>query len=192
MSKLERRARRRGYPARDGTRARRGRVRALRRLPRRRGLDGILALGHDGGGDPAATRRSAVARSSSTSRPPGDGSRWPPTAAPRRHADTVALAGHAAETGADAVAVIGPPYFQLDDRALLEHFAAAAAACAPVPFYVYEFERASGYAVPLPVLEALRERAPNLAGLKVSDAPFERVLPATWSRGSTSSSARRR
>ena len=66
--------------------------------------------------------------------------------------DTVALAEHAAAAGADAVAVIGPPYFQLDERALLEHFAAAAAACAPLPFYVYEFERASGYAVPLPVL----------------------------------------
>ena len=92
-------------------------------------------------------------------------------------ADTVALAAHAAEAGADAVAVIGPPYFQLDERALLEHFSAAAAACAPTAFYVYEFERASGYAVPLDVLHALRERAPNLAGLKVSDAPFDRFSP---------------
>ena len=92
-------------------------------------------------------------------------------------ADTVRLAVHAAGTGADAVAVIGPPYFQLDDRALLEHFVAAAAACAPLPFYVYEFERASGYAVPPPVLQELRERSPNLAGLKVSDAPFERFSP---------------
>jgi dihydrodipicolinate synthase/N-acetylneuraminate lyase len=92
-------------------------------------------------------------------------------------ADTVALAAHAAATGADAVAVIGPPYFQLDERALVEHFAAAAAACAPTPFYVYEFERASGYAVPLPVLHELRERAANLAGLKVSDAPFDRFAP---------------
>jgi dihydrodipicolinate synthase/N-acetylneuraminate lyase len=91
--------------------------------------------------------------------------------------DTVELAAHAAEAGADAVAVIGPPYFQLDDRALLEHFAAAAEACAPLPFYVYEFERASGYAVPLPVLFELRERASNLAGLKVSDAPFDRFRP---------------
>ena len=92
-------------------------------------------------------------------------------------ADTVALAEHAAAAGADAVAVIGPPYFQLDERALLEHFEAAAAACAPTPFYVYEFERASGYAVPLAVLHELRGRAPNLAGLKVSDAPFERFAP---------------
>jgi N-acetylneuraminate lyase len=92
-------------------------------------------------------------------------------------ADTVALAAHAVEAGAGAVAVIGPPYFQLDERALLDHFAAAAAACAPLPFYVYEFERASGYAVPIPVLLELRERAENLVGLKVSDAPFDRFSP---------------
>ena len=92
-------------------------------------------------------------------------------------ADTVALAAHAAEAGVDAVAVIGPPYFQLDEQALLDHFEIAAAACAPLPFYVYEFARASGYSVPLPVLHELRERVPNLAGLKVSDAPFDKFAP---------------
>ncbi|MGH3022899.1 MAG: dihydrodipicolinate synthase family protein [Gaiellaceae bacterium] len=92
-------------------------------------------------------------------------------------ADTVVLAEHAAAGGAAAVAVIGPPYFQLDDDALLSHFAAAAAACAPTPFYVYEFARVSGYAVPIRVVERLREVAPNLAGMKVSDAPFERLEP---------------
>ena len=46
-----------------------------------------------------------------------------------------------------------------------------------MPFYVYEFEARSGYAVPVPVLERLRERASNLAGLKVSDKPFEAVEP---------------
>jgi dihydrodipicolinate synthase/N-acetylneuraminate lyase len=92
-------------------------------------------------------------------------------------ADTVALAAHAAEVGAAGVAVIGPPYFVLDDEALLAHFTAAAAACNPVPFYVYEFERASGYAFPVDLLPRLAERAPNLAGLKVSDTPYERFAP---------------
>jgi 4-hydroxy-tetrahydrodipicolinate synthase len=36
-------------------------------------------------------------------------------------ADTCALAAHAAEIGADAVAVIPPPYFRLDDDALTGH-----------------------------------------------------------------------
>ena len=92
-------------------------------------------------------------------------------------ADTVELARHAAEAGADAVAVIGPPYFAFDERELVEHFAAAATACAPTPFYLYEFERVSGYSIPPAVVEALRERAPNLAGMKVSDSPFEKVAP---------------
>jgi dihydrodipicolinate synthase/N-acetylneuraminate lyase len=92
-------------------------------------------------------------------------------------ADTVELAGHAAEAGAHAVAVIAPPYFQLDEPALLAHFEAAARACATLPFYVYEFARASGYAVPPTVIERLREQAPNLAGLKVSDSPWDAFRP---------------
>jgi dihydrodipicolinate synthase/N-acetylneuraminate lyase len=92
-------------------------------------------------------------------------------------AETCALAAHAAETGADAVAVIAPPYFAFTAGELLEHFAAAAAACAPLPFYLYEYAERSGYVVPIEVVEALRERAPNLVGMKVSDAPFDHVEP---------------
>jgi dihydrodipicolinate synthase/N-acetylneuraminate lyase len=92
-------------------------------------------------------------------------------------ADTVALAEYAAVIGADAVAVIPPPYFHLDEEALLAHLAAAARACSPLPFYVYEFERASGYAVSSAVLARLREAADNLAGMKVSDTPYERFAP---------------
>lgn len=92
-------------------------------------------------------------------------------------AATAALAEHAAEIGADAVAVVGPPYYALDERALLAHFATAARACAPLPFYVYEFAARTGYAVPLTVIERLREQVDNLAGLKVSDVPWERFEP---------------
>lgn len=89
-------------------------------------------------------------------------------------ADTVALSAHAAEVGADAVVVIGPPYFQLDEKAQYSHFLAAATACAPLPFYVYEFAATTGYAVAPTVLERLRQDASNVVGLKVSDTPFER------------------
>jgi dihydrodipicolinate synthase/N-acetylneuraminate lyase len=96
-------------------------------------------------------------------------------------ADTVALAAHAAEVGADAVVVIGPPYFKLDEKAQYGHFFAAAAACAPLPFYVYEFAATTGYAIAPAVLERLRNDATNVVGLKVSDTPlaaFEKyVLP---------------
>jgi dihydrodipicolinate synthase/N-acetylneuraminate lyase len=87
-------------------------------------------------------------------------------------ADTVTLAAHAAEVGAAAVVVIGPPYFSLDEKAQYGHFLAAATACAPTPFYVYEFAATTGYAIAPAVLERLRDDASNVVGLKVSDTPF--------------------
>jgi N-acetylneuraminate lyase len=91
--------------------------------------------------------------------------------------DTVELAAHSADLGADGVAVMAPPYFPLDEEELLVHFTAAARACAPTPFYVYEFAARSGYPVPLVVLQRLREVASNFRGLKVSDTPWERFAP---------------
>ena len=92
-------------------------------------------------------------------------------------ADTRALAAHAAEAGADGVAVIAPPYFALDSDALTAHFVAAARACAPLPFYCYAFAARSGYPLPVDVIERIRATVDNLAGLKVSESPFERVEP---------------
>jgi dihydrodipicolinate synthase/N-acetylneuraminate lyase len=92
-------------------------------------------------------------------------------------AETNRLAAHAAEAGAVAVSVIAPPYFILDDRALLEHLVAAAEACAPLPFYIYAFTARSGYPIPLGVIEEMRGRVSNLQGLKVSEAPWERFEP---------------
>jgi dihydrodipicolinate synthase/N-acetylneuraminate lyase len=137
------------------------------------GIDGVLALGTTGEGIllSLAERKSAITRFASG-----------PLAVlahcgAQSTVDTVALAEHSAEAGVEGVAVIAPPYFQLDDDALLAHFAAAARACAPLPFYVYELEKASGYAIPVQVVERLRETVDNVAGMKVSDAPFAKVQP---------------
>lgn len=92
-------------------------------------------------------------------------------------ADTVALARDAVEIGADAVAVIPPPYFPLDDDALTAHFVAAARAAAPLPFYCYAFAPKSGYPLPVEVIRRIGASVDNLAGLKVSESPFERVEP---------------
>jgi dihydrodipicolinate synthase/N-acetylneuraminate lyase len=92
-------------------------------------------------------------------------------------ADTVALAGHAGEIGADAVAVIPPPYFPLDADALTAHFVAAARAAAPLPFYCYAFTARSGYPLPVEVIRRIGAAVDNLAGLKVSESPFERIEP---------------
>jgi dihydrodipicolinate synthase/N-acetylneuraminate lyase len=88
-------------------------------------------------------------------------------------ADAVALASHAAEAGAAAVAAAAPPFFAFDHASLIAHFQALADACAPVPFYLYEIRQRTGYAIPVSVVEALRETAENLLGVKVSDPTIE-------------------
>jgi dihydrodipicolinate synthase/N-acetylneuraminate lyase len=142
----------------------------------RGGLDGLLALGTMGEGIllsvPERTRVAEVFLEEASGR-----LQVAVHCGAQTTADTVALAEHAALCGADAVAVIAPPYFPLDEPAILEHLSAAASACAPLPFYVYEFARTSGYPVPVSVIRSLREQAPNLAGLKVSDTPWESFSP---------------
>jgi dihydrodipicolinate synthase/N-acetylneuraminate lyase len=140
------------------------------------GVDGLLALGTTGEGFllPLEQRRRAAQLFVESGRGRlqvavhcGAQSTW----------DTVELAAHAADIGADAVAVMAPPYFTLDDAELLAHFSAAARAAAPTAFNVYEFAARSGYAVPVSVLDQLRKEAPNFRGLKVSDTPWERFAP---------------
>jgi dihydrodipicolinate synthase/N-acetylneuraminate lyase len=139
------------------------------------GVDGLLLLGTTGEGillQAAERRRAAELAVAGAGR-----LRMIIHCGAQTTAETCALAAHAAEAGADAVAVIAPPYFAFAASELLGHFAAAAAACAPLPFYLYEYAERSGYVVPLDVVEGLRQRAPNLVGMKVSDAPFDRVEP---------------
>ena len=148
------------------------------------GLDGILALGTTGEGIMlSAAERQRAAELFVAARPAGFAVAVHCGA--QTTAETVALAAHAAEAGADAVAVIGPPYFAFDELSLLRHFAAAAAACAPLPFYVYEFAARSGYPIPVSVIERLSRQAANLCGLKVSDSPIAAVEPyhpGGWTR----------
>jgi dihydrodipicolinate synthase/N-acetylneuraminate lyase len=140
------------------------------------GVDGILTCGTTGEGVLLTVdERQRVASRFVQERPAGF--QVAVHAGAQTTMDTVSLAAHASEVGADAVAVIAPPYFPLGDEELLAHFAAAAEACAPTPFYVYEFAARSGYAIPVRVIGRLRGAASNLAGMKVSDTPFAAVEP---------------
>jgi dihydrodipicolinate synthase/N-acetylneuraminate lyase len=140
------------------------------------GLDGMLALGTTGEGillRPDERRRAAELFLTVTR----GRIQVAVHAGAQTTADTAALAAHAAEAGADAVAVIGPPYYALDEDALFSHFLAAARACEPLPFYLYEFQARCGYSIPLGVIERLRGAVTNVRGLKVSNQPFEAVEP---------------
>jgi dihydrodipicolinate synthase/N-acetylneuraminate lyase len=137
------------------------------------GLDGILALGTTGEGillsSDERKRAAELFIAAGTGR-----LQVAVHCGAQTTADTVELTRHAVAAGADAVAVIGPPYYTLDEEALYRHFAAAAEASGSVPFYLYEFKARAGYSIPLSVVERLGDR---VAGLKVSNRPFEAVEP---------------
>jgi dihydrodipicolinate synthase/N-acetylneuraminate lyase len=140
------------------------------------GIDGVLTCGTTGEGVLLAmAERRRMTELCLEARPPGFAVAVHAGAQTTEH--TVELSLHAKEAGVDAVAVIAPPYFPLDEQELFDHFRRAAGACDPLPFYIYEFIGRSGYPVPIPVIERLRDEVPNLAGLKVSDTPFEAVKP---------------
>jgi dihydrodipicolinate synthase/N-acetylneuraminate lyase len=140
------------------------------------GVDGTLACGTTGEGVllEIAERR-AVAEAFVSSAP--SGFRVAVHAGAQTSAATFTLAAHAQEIGADAVAVIAPPYFPLDADELTKHLVGAANAADPLPFYVYEFAGRSGYAIPPSVVTRVAQAAPNVVGLKVSDTPLEAVEP---------------
>jgi dihydrodipicolinate synthase/N-acetylneuraminate lyase len=140
------------------------------------GMDGLLACGTTGEGVLlSVAERRAVAEGFLRARPVGF--KVAVHAGAQTTADTVTLAAHALDVGADAVAVIAAPYFPLDDEEIVRHMVSAANACDPVPFYLYEFKARSGYAIPPEAVKRIKALAPNAVGLKVSDVPFDAVRP---------------
>jgi len=140
------------------------------------GLNGVLALGTTGEGILLSTgeRRRAAELALEAA---GGRLQVAIHCGAQATAESVKLAEHAAGAGADAVAVIAPPYYAFDADELTAHFLAVARACDPLPFYAYEFAARSGYSIPPAVIDRLRELAPNLVGLKVSNSPYERLEP---------------
>jgi dihydrodipicolinate synthase/N-acetylneuraminate lyase len=137
------------------------------------GLDGVLALGTTGEGILLSVgERKEVAEAFVMAA--GERLDVAVHCGAQTTADTVELTRHAAAAGADAVAVIGPPYYAYDEEALYDHFATAAEAAGETPFYLYEFKARTGYSIPLSVVERLGDR---VAGLKVSNQPYEAVAP---------------
>jgi len=84
--------------------------------------------------------------------------------------DSVALARHAEEIGADAVATLPPFYFKASSNdAVLEWCRPVAAAASGLPFLYYHLPALSGVDLPMPSFaEAAIRALPNFSGIKVS------------------------
>ena len=87
----------------------------------------------------------------------------------------VRLAVGAREAGVDAVSVISPPFYNLDDEALLEHFTAVARAVAGFPVFVYNIPEFTNNDVSAALLLRVARKADNVVGLKYSGDSLPRL-----------------
>jgi dihydrodipicolinate synthase/N-acetylneuraminate lyase len=83
-------------------------------------------------------------------------------------AAATALSSHARAIGADAVGIISPAYFRLDEQALFDHFVTVARAVRDFPVFLYNIPSMTGNDIPPPLLLRIARRADNVIGLKYS------------------------
>jgi len=86
--------------------------------------------------------------------------------------DARALAAHAQSVGAAAVSALAPSYFKPRSvPSLVDCCAEIAGGCPDLPFFYYDLPALTGFTLPMPdFLTQARDRIPNLAGIKFTNA----------------------
>lgn len=83
--------------------------------------------------------------------------------------DTIALARHAHEVGADGVGVVTPVFFGASDKELEEYFVAVASSVpADFPVYLYNIPQCAANDLRSDVVQRIANRCPNVIGIKYS------------------------
>ena len=91
--------------------------------------------------------------------------------------DTLSLARHAHQIGADGIGAVTPSYFGVNDREMEEYYVAIAKAVPNhFPVYVYNIPQLSANDLKPSVIERILRRCPNVIGLKYSYADMARTL----------------
>jgi dihydrodipicolinate synthase/N-acetylneuraminate lyase len=91
--------------------------------------------------------------------------------------DTLALARHAHQAGADGIGAVSPSYFGVNDREMEEYYVAIARAVPEhFPVYLYNIPQLSANDLRPAVIERILRRCPNVIGLKYSYADMARTL----------------
>ena len=89
--------------------------------------------------------------------------------------ETLELTRFAAEAGADAVLVVVPYYVRPTQEGLLRYFEAVAAA-SPLPVILYNIPGRAAQNLEVETILRLRERCPNIVGVKEANKDFEHVV----------------
>lgn len=87
--------------------------------------------------------------------------------------ETVELARHARDIGADGVGAITPYYYAYTGDDLRRHYVAAAAAAVPLPFYLYNLPAFARNEITPALADALWREVPTIVGIKDSSGNLE-------------------
>ncbi len=91
-------------------------------------------------------------------------------------AETIRLAQHAERIGADGIGVVTPPFFGLNDKAMLQYYKEVAASVSEdFPIYVYVIPQCAGNDISAPLMEQIAQACPNVVGVKYSWADCIRL-----------------
>ena len=89
-------------------------------------------------------------------------------------ADSVELAAHAQQAGADAIASIPPIYFHLPEHAIAEYWNAMSAAAPELDFVVYNIPHLAGTALSMNLLKEMLKN-PRVIAVKNSSMPVQDI-----------------
>lgn len=91
-------------------------------------------------------------------------------------ADTVELARHAAEIGADGIGVVTPVFYAVSDAGLVDYFTVVAKSVPnDFPVYLYGIKQNAVNDLDKQVCEAVTEQCPNVVGAKYSFPDMTRL-----------------
>ena len=90
-------------------------------------------------------------------------------------AQVIRLAVGAREAGVDAVSLVAPPFFPLDDDALFDHFTAVARAVAGLPVFLYNIPEYAGNDISPQLFLRVAGEADNVIGMKHSGDSLTRI-----------------
>lgn len=97
--------------------------------------------------------------------------------------ETIALTRHALKAGADAVAIVPPYFYKLDDAALYAHFAAVAEAVPDIPIYLYNNPGVTPNVLTTELVIQLATDFENIIGLKDSSGSLATLFAARDLKG---------
>lgn len=93
-----------------------------------------------------------------------------------RAQDTIELAKHAFQIGADGIGVITPSFFMVNDREMEEYYVSVANSVPEdFPVYLYNIPQRSGNDLKPEVIERILKRTSNVVGIKYSWADMART-----------------